>query len=57
MQGGPGDPTNLAAHVTGNTVRLLWLAPVSPPAAITGYVLQAGVTPETTFATVPVGTS
>jgi hypothetical protein len=41
--------------VSGTVVTLSWMAPAAPPAPVAGYVVQAGLSPGTTAASVPAG--
>jgi hypothetical protein len=50
----PGPPVNLQATITGNHVAFSWQPP-PVGAAFTGYVLEAGLSPGTTFLSVPLG--
>ena len=51
----PSPPSNLRATVTGNRVSLAWDA--SPSGALTGYVLEGGVTPGSVLASLPTGST
>ena len=51
----PSPPSNLRATVTGNRVSLAW--DPSPSDALTGYVLEGGVTPGSVLATIPTGST
>jgi hypothetical protein len=48
----PGAPTRLRRQVSGSTVNLSWMAPISG-AALTGYVVEVGVSPGATSYSVP----
>ena len=51
----PSPPSNLRATVTGNRVSLTW--DPSPSDALTGYVLEGGVTPGSVLAALPTGST
>ncbi len=51
----PSPPSNLRATVSGNRVSLTW--DPSPSDALTGYVLEGGVTPGSVLAALPTGST
>jgi hypothetical protein len=51
-----GAPTNVVVVVNGQSVSVAWAAPVDGPTA-TGYFVEFGYGPETTFAVIDVGTA
>ncbi|MGE0814222.1 MAG: MopE-related protein [Vicinamibacterales bacterium] len=50
----PGPPARVSARASGSTIAIQWLAPIVGGRA-TGYLLEAGLAPGMTVATLPLG--